>query len=311
MYRQISTSQTKRWRSSLAETTCGVKKPVFLSTLTLVLALALTCQAADPIDVAIEQLDNASFAARQKAVRTLVSIGQPVVERVHNAVLTGGVETRYRAMQVLIQLAESEDFATAETVFRSLHTLTDRQVGKRVMINLRQRQHIATRKLTSLGNEFQKNFTILNLRSPATSDPTLYREIRWIPALNVVRFRAIPVSTEQLEELQLHTTLQELGIFDSKLELQHVKAITELKTVQILYLTRAGLTADSIAPLAKMQQLNWLDLNGNAITDQAVKVLVRFQDLEVLDLNKTLLKPATVQKLREALPSTRILFEPN
>lgn len=262
--------------------------------------------AEDPLEEAIRQLGDRQFAVRQKAIELLVANKERSIEPLTAALESRHAETRYRAAQALIQLADSDQPAVATAALVALDS--GNQSG-RIENVLRQRQRIAVKSIQTEGVSLQKSQTVLNLDTASAAHPGLLRQLRWLRDLQVIRFRGRPLSINEMEQLVHLRQLRECAIFDTALSEKHLRVLTQLPKLEILYLTRVGLRSEDLAPLAELGQLSWLDLSGNPLTGKTAGVVEHLSSLTVLDLQDTLIRAATIERIRQSLPGTRILFE--
>jgi hypothetical protein len=133
----------------------------------------------------------------------------------------------------------------------------------------------------------------------------LLKNFRCLESLTV--HRAINIGDEQIAEISELKSLEELYLCDAKITNASCETISRFGNLRKLTIANAKLADESIPPLARLSGLNTLDLSGTRITDESIPRLGRLTQLKTLDVSGTCITSAGSRELKSRLPQCVVL----
>ena len=129
--------------------------------------------------------------------------------------------------------------------------------------------------------------------------------------LKVLRLYNVPLTDAGLTRLKDLINLEELWLGPTLVTDAGLANLAGMKKLRTLYLQSDNVTDAGLKHLGGLIELKTLTLRFRQVTDAGLAHLHPLQKLEFLSLVGTQVTPVAVARLREALPKTRISWEPN
>ncbi|MCA9248871.1 MAG: hypothetical protein KDA42_17210 [Planctomycetales bacterium] len=149
--------------------------------------------------------------------------------------------------------------------------------------------------------------------------------------LEIFSIEEMPLSDDGLNVLDAYSNLHWLGLSGTRVEGRALERLPNPEKLEVLHLARTPILSDSVALLARFENVTWLDLHGTAvdnqsvqrfvslkkcnwldlretaIDDRAIDALAAMKQLEILDVRETGISSGGIARLRQALPSCRLV----
>lgn len=184
---------------------------------------------------------------------------------------------------------EDEDLA----VVAGLPKLNNLQIGARAITEAGLARLAESRSLTCLG---LTDTSIADLR------PLSPR----LPAIRTLWMENSHLTDAGIEPLPRGIRLTDLSIAGSKMTDAGLDHLASLTSLWRLRLDRSAITDAGLAHLKSLKSLESLSLTETKLTDSSVETLAGFKSLKSLDLDQSGISPAGLERLKQALPKTRI-----
>ncbi len=130
-----------------------------------------------------------------------------------------------------------------------------------------------------------------------------YLSVEWISTYHKTTDKEV----EQI--LHLAPNVVDVDLGRTKVTDEGLKAIGKLGRLTHLNLNRTAITDAGLEHLAELRSLQWLNLYGTKVTDASLTVLAKHRKLQALYLWDTGITSEGADKLRKALPDTKIVRE--
>lgn len=263
----------------------------------------------------IEELGSDDFRTRQKAAAQLLRVGRSVIEPLAAAAEQGDLEVSLRSLQVLLQIAKSDDVKAGPIAARALDRLansdnrsiasratevldlyrhyfantTIRQVlkfGGEIVVDVKGDKPIRVRRPTDLPNRAIVLMTIDLQKSENLTDAAL-AEFGNAPDVTSLLLSGTAVGDDGLAHLAGLKTLRKLFLGRTAITgggLRHVARLPQLET---LWLGGTAVGDDGLAHLAGMKRLVSLDLEATRVGDDGLRHLAGLTELLTLNLRET------------------------
>jgi hypothetical protein len=128
------------------------------------------------------------------------------------------------------------------------------------------------------------------------------------PDLETLSLFNVPVTVQNLEDLQKLPRLRTLNLLQSHFEGQELRRLAQLPQLEELRMTEA--TDASLAQLAGCNELRTLRLFSSLkVTDRGLAKLPALPKLEQLQLVQTSITPAGVQAFKERHPNVEVRYQ--
>ncbi len=234
------------------------------------------------------------YSKRDNATRHLIDAGQAAIEPLMQGIAQQGLEVTTRGIYVLQQLAVAGDLATEDRARESLERIAATRVTAAAR-NARDaldkldalRQQRALAELERLGAVVDRQ----HQEMPSLFGPLFAIEIN-------DRWRG---TTEDLRWLRFLKDVQQVSLMGPQVTDAWLAHIEAMRSVMLIKIKRASLTDAGLAPLGKLEQLQYLRLLYVPIGDDAVDQLVHCKRLMRIDLYGSQVTRDGEAKLRDAV----------
>lgn len=254
----------------------------------------------EQLDRWVSDLNADQFLIREAAVRHLIAAGQPAVERLKIEIPKGSLEMVLRGVQVLRELALSEELDAESSAVLALEHLAApkltaaAQRAQTALSGLADvRQSRASEELQRLGarigiSQMMLGFQVIedvseiDIGERFTGTERDLRRLRWLAGVKRVKFTGPRVTDSWMEALA---------------GMQHITS---------LQLKRTSVTADGLKVLGGLERLQAVSLMYMPLDDAAIPKLAARGSLASVKLYGTRITVEGEAKLREILPAAKI-----
>jgi hypothetical protein len=249
----------------------------------------------------IADLGSSEFIAREDATRALIGAGDAAIQPLSTALVDSGLEEATRGIYVLREIALEGDKKTEEAARAALARLaTERSKAGGKM---------AAEMLARL-DDIRQQRVLEDLRQLGA---TVLQEDRAQIGLRI-EFDVTTVeigpdfhgTAEDLEQLRWLGDVDVLKLEGDAITADALAGVREMKNLQWLSIKRSKIDDASLANIAGLEKLSNLDIFYTPVGDQAVKYLRTLKNAEWLKLYGTKISKMSAEKLQLALPTVRV-----
>jgi hypothetical protein len=218
-----------------------------------------------------------------------------------------------RSVHILQEIYTSEEVASWEEAGAALRVLAKcehRLTAALAREILDAQLPLAVARLQAQGAKFQRGQRVVILNDQWKGGDAGLSDLRWLSDLEVLRLDHATITDNALRHLRWHPNLKELVIIEVPVTDAGLAYLSPLGDLQVLHLVGTHLTDAGLVHLQPHQNLRWLDLSGTAISGSGLEHLHGLHQLRALDLSQTRLDPRFIDRIRAALPETRLIGVP-
>lgn len=259
----------------------------------------------------ISDLSAGSFNDRERAASELAGAGESVVPLLESTVESNEFEARLRALQLLRQIYQANDFAASFAAGDALRRLALHQqelIASYANDALQAQYGLAINRLKKKGAIFTSDNTIVELSGVWTGTSKDILDLRWLKELRTLRLSKPQLDDHALDVLRWLGHLSELVILDAQITDAGLTQLRHVPDLRILHLARTKVSDEGIPRLLHLRSLNSLDLSGTQVGLAGVKRLASLDKLLFLDLQLLPISVADRKQLQTLLPKAQILI---
>ncbi|NQU23967.1 MAG: hypothetical protein HQ567_22010 [Candidatus Nealsonbacteria bacterium] len=286
-------------------------------------AIGADAASADSIRQWIEDLDDDRFDVREQASENLTAAGKEVIAPLQAAALGGSMEAGFRALRILVRLAEREGPAIGDPAMEALKEIAkvpERAAGRRAASIVdgwkKARQAKIYAQIRELGGSILQQsdgVTMVKLGSDWKGGHRGVDLVQQLPELRSLSFEQSTLDDDALKRLEGLTNLNRLYLGESKIQGKKFALLKSLTGLDYLSLKDMKIDDEALEPVGEMTHLAHLGLDGTPVGDAAmahVKKLVKLQRLWLSGTNVTDAGLAQLKDLKELnrleVPETKI-----
>lgn len=257
------------------------------------------------------ELGSENYHQRVRAAKRLSEMGVAAIPALTDRARQNDLEAASQSVKILSVMLAARELNQSSAAFAALESISRSRTSKvasQAWSAIISMQPKAVDRLEDLGAEFSYDQSKLRLGADYTGgdDGLIWLRYLWVTTTIRVQRGAMPEAS--LRQLQTMPSLSEVVFDDYPLTDQGLALVAGIKGLSVLHAARTKVSSTAVVSLCKRRQLEWLDLSDTPVDDAIVGELIHQTGLEGLELTGAALTDAGVDRLRQALPRTKVLW---